>query len=82
MILNRKDINMKKSIYSEEQSFLTKKLIEARKNSNFSQKEVAEKLERTQSYVSKVESGQLKIDVIELKKFAKLYNKRIEYFIE
>ena len=40
-------------------------LIEARKKSGLSQEDVAEKLGRPQSYVSKCESGTRRMDVIE-----------------
>lgn len=72
----------KKNIYSEEQAYLVKKLIEARLEAGLTQLQVAKKLEKTQSYVSKVESGQLRIDVVELKKFAQLYKKKLEFFIK
>ena len=73
---------MRKNIYSDEQKFLVDKLIEARKESGLNQNQVAKKLGKTQSYLSKVESGQLRIDVIELKKFAVLYKRSINFFIK
>jgi len=41
----------------------------------------AKRLGRSQSYISKIEVGQRKIDVIESKKIAKIYYKKIEFFI-
>jgi hypothetical protein len=35
-----------------------------------------------QSYISRVESGEYRLDILEVKKFAKLYNKNIEYFVK
>jgi transcriptional regulator with XRE-family HTH domain len=72
----------KKNIYTEEQAYLVKKLKEARIEAGFDQKTVAEKLDRSQSYMSKVESGQLRIDVIELKKFSNIYKKDINFFLK
>lgn len=72
----------KKNIYSEDQEFLVRKLKQARLEANLDQLEVANMLNRSQSYVSKVESGQLRIDVVELKKFAQIYKKDINYFIK
>jgi len=43
--------------------------------------DVAKKLKRTQSYVSRVEVGEQRLDILELKKFAVLYKKNINYFI-
>jgi hypothetical protein len=38
-------------------------------------------LRRPQSSVSKCESGERRVDVIELEDFARLYRKRLEYFL-
>jgi len=38
-------------------------------------------LKKTQSYISKIESGQRRLDIIQLKSFAKIYKKDLEYFI-
>ncbi|MHB8442766.1 MAG: helix-turn-helix domain-containing protein [Patescibacteria group bacterium] len=69
------------NIYSKEQSKLVSKLIKARLDCNLTQLQVSKKLGRTQSYISKIESGQLRIDVVELKKFARIYNKDIMGFL-
>ena len=45
-------------------------------------RDVAKKLKRTQSYVSRVEVGEQRLDILELQKFAKLYSKDINYFIK
>jgi len=66
---------------SEYQKFL-KKLIAARKEHGMTQANVAEILQKPQSFVSKCESGERRVDIIELKKFAGIYNKNINYFID
>ncbi|MHB8276464.1 MAG: helix-turn-helix domain-containing protein [Candidatus Humimicrobiaceae bacterium] len=73
---------MKKSIYSNDYNYLTKQLRNARIEAGLNQKEVANKLNRTQSYISKIESGQLRIDVIQLKELAELYKKDLDYFLK
>ncbi|MCD6471202.1 helix-turn-helix transcriptional regulator [bacterium] len=73
---------MDKTIYSKEHRYLVKQLKKARKEMGLSQEQVANLLHRTQSYVSKIESGQRKIDIIQLKEFAEIYKKDISYFIE
>lgn len=56
---------MRKSIYnSDYNSFLTL-LIKARKEIGLTQSELAAKLNKPQSFVSKYESGERRIDVIE-----------------
>jgi transcriptional regulator with XRE-family HTH domain len=72
---------MKSVIYTKKHRRIIKRLIQARKKSGLTQREVAKKLNRSQSYVSKIESGQRIIDVIELEKFAKIYKRLIDYFI-
>jgi hypothetical protein len=44
--------------------------------------QVADQLQRPQSFVSKCESGERRIDVIELADFAALYKKRLDYFVD
>jgi len=76
------DVNMSESIYSKDHKDLIERLKKARQEAGLDQVEVAKKLGRSQSYLSKIESGQRKIDVVQLKKFAKLYKKDINYFIK
>ena len=46
------------------------------------QREAARLLHTTQSYLSKIESGQVRLDIIQLKKFAAIYHKPLEFFLE
>lgn len=73
---------MKKSIYSEDHKYLIKQLRKARIEAGLNQSEVAELLGKTQSYISKVEFGQLRLDVFQLKEFAKIYKKDLYFFIK
>jgi len=59
-----------------------KNLKQARKEAGLTQVEIAKKLNQPQSYISKCESGEKRVDVIELLKFAKAYKKSISYFIK
>ncbi len=72
---------MKSDIYSREHGRLIQRLIDARKEAGLNQIEAAKRLGRSQSYISKIEVGQRKIDVIELKKIAKVYKKSASYFL-
>ena len=45
-------------------------------------RDVTKKLKRTQSYVSRVEVGEQRLDILELQKFAKLYDKDLNYFVK
>ncbi len=73
---------MGKSIYSDAQKFLINQLKKARADAGFDQKKVAKLLGKTQSHISKIESGQRRIDVIQLKEFAEIYNKPVNFFFE
>jgi len=57
------------------------RLKKVRKEVGFTQVEVAKKLKVTQAYISKIESGQVRLDIFQLKKFAQVYGKEVEYFL-
>ncbi|MBA3047241.1 helix-turn-helix domain-containing protein [Patescibacteria group bacterium] len=73
---------MPKTIYTKEYRNVIEKLKNARSETGFKQEEVAKKLSKPQSYVSKSESGERRLDITELKKFADIYKKQINYFIK
>jgi transcriptional regulator with XRE-family HTH domain len=64
---------MSKSIYSKDHKYIVEKLKKARLEAGLDQKEVAKLLGRSQPYISKIEAGQRRIDVITLKDFARVY---------
>lgn len=69
-----------KTIYTKAHKKLVARLREARLAAGLTQVEVAQKLRRPQSFVSHLESGQRRIDAIELDLFARLYKKPLDYF--
>ena len=73
---------MSKAIYSKDHKFLTEQLKKARQEAGLEQEQVAKILKKTQSYISKIESGQRRIDIITLKDFAKVYKKDINFFLK
>ncbi len=75
-------ISMNKSIYTNDYKEIISRLKKARIDSKFSQQAVADKLSKPQSYVSKIESGERRLDVAEIKKFAMIYSKPINYFLK
>ncbi len=73
---------MVKSIHTKEYAYFVERLRKARKEAGLTQVEVAKKLRRPQSHISNIESGQQRVDVIELQRFAKIYGKNIDYFLK
>ncbi|MCC7304401.1 helix-turn-helix transcriptional regulator [bacterium] len=72
---------MKKTIYSSEHSQVVEKLVKAREKAGLTQKQVAQSIGRTQSFISKVESGQRRVDVVLLKELAILYKVKVDDLI-
>lgn len=72
---------MVKSIYSKEYRKTIERLEKARQEAGLKQNEVAKKLGKPQSYISKIERGERRIDIIELKELAKIYKKDLNFFI-
>ena len=73
---------MNKSIHTKEYAYFVERLRQARLDAGLTQVQVAKKLKRHQSHVSNVESGQQRVDVVELKRFADMYGKDIKYFVK
>ena len=57
---------MARSLFTAEYEVLTAALIAARKTAGLTQQELADKLDRPQSYVAKYEGMQRRLDVVEL----------------
>jgi len=72
---------MVKSIQTKEYAYFVDRLRQARLDAGLTQSQAAKKLGRPQSHISNIESGQQRVDVVELKRFAKIYNKDINYFL-
>ena len=53
----------------------------ARDEAGLTQADVGRKIRKPQSFVSKCESGERRVDVVELERFANLYEKPFTYFL-
>lgn len=73
---------MSKTIWTKEYAKFIKKLKQARLKAGLRQIEVAKKLKRPQSYISRVESGGYRLDIVEVKRFAKVYGKDVNKLID
>lgn len=68
-------------LYDKKHKDLVDRLKKARVDAKISQEELAQKLNKTQSFVSKLESGQVKVDAILLNELAHIYKKSVNYFL-
>jgi transcriptional regulator with XRE-family HTH domain len=58
---------MEKSIYSREYAVMLRLLKEAREKAGITQVDLARRLKQTQSFVSKIERGDRRIDIVQLR---------------
>lgn len=70
------------SIYSVRYQAFLQRLKQARVEAGLTQVEVAQKLNQPQSYVSRCESGERRVDAVELSDFATIYRKSLDYFVD
>ncbi len=73
---------MEKSIYSHEYSLFLKQLRQAREDKGLTQIELAESLGQTQSFVSKVERGERRLDIVELWEFCRALELSFPHFVD
>ncbi|MFH0907349.1 MAG: helix-turn-helix transcriptional regulator [bacterium] len=65
------------NVYDSRYQEFIRRLRKARQHAGFSQAQAAKLLNRQQTYVSKSELGERRVDVIEALEFAKLYKKSV-----
>ena len=65
---------------SEYQAFLAL-LVQARKDAGLSQVQAAERYGKPQSFISKCESGERRVDVVELVRFCEIYGIEMVKFV-
>jgi transcriptional regulator with XRE-family HTH domain len=69
------------SDHKEEYKKIAAKLRAARKTRGLNQGRLSAKIDKSQSYISKVEAGKINIGAVELNLLAKIFKKPIEYFL-
>jgi transcriptional regulator with XRE-family HTH domain len=73
---------MDKSIHSHEYAAALKLLREIRENAGISQIELAAKIGETQTFVSKCERGERRVDLIELRTFCTALGVPLRQFVD
>lgn len=68
------------TIYHDAYVQFLAKIRQARLDAKLTQEQVARLLGKPQSFVSKVESGERRLDFIELQVLARIFRKRLSYF--
>ena len=69
------------TLLAREYEALVERLREARAEAGLTQEAVAEVFGRPQSFLSKIESGERRIDPVELCHLADLYKKPVDWFL-
>jgi transcriptional regulator with XRE-family HTH domain len=73
---------MEKSIYSREYAVVLRLLRAARDKSGLTQADLAKKLKLTQSFVSKIERGDRRLDIIQLRTICEVFGLSLAEFVE
>ena len=73
---------MDKTIQTKEYARFIEKLRKARLEAGLKQIEVAKKFKRQQSHISRIESGECRLGILEVKRFSKIYGKSVDYFVK
>jgi transcriptional regulator with XRE-family HTH domain len=73
---------MKKKIYMAQRNRMTNLLREVRLETGLTQVEVAARIEKDQAYVSRYESGQRRLDVLEVREICQVIGMTLEEFVK
>lgn len=73
-------VNPKDHGYQKAYKRFRERLEQARHQAGLTQVQVAKRLGRPHSYISKCELGERRVDVIELRQLAKVYRKKMSFF--
>lgn len=58
------------------------RMVQARKGANLTQREVSARMGMAHSFLSKCETGERRIDVMEFLQLAKIYGKPLDHFLK
>jgi transcriptional regulator with XRE-family HTH domain len=75
-------VNANDKAYQKAYRRFLARLVEARREAGLTQVEVADRLGKARSFVSKCELGERRVDFVELQQLAKLYKKDLSFFCD
>lgn len=75
-------VRVMRSVHTPAYRAFLLRLVEARRQAGLTQVEVARALRHPQSRVSRMETGERRVDVIELQALAKLYERPLSHFVQ
>ena len=75
------ELALSPQIYSSRYQKFLEKLKQARLDAGLTQVDVAKIMRKHQSYISKCETGERRVDFVELLDFAVIYKKPVDYFM-
>ena len=73
---------MEKSIYTREYAAMLRLLREAREQAEITQVDLAKKLDQTQSFVSKIERGERRLDIVQLRTICQVLGLTLADFVQ
>jgi transcriptional regulator with XRE-family HTH domain len=73
-------VNARDHAYQKAYKRFRTRLVQARNEAGLTQVEVAKRLGRPNSFISKCELGERRVDVVELQQLAQIYRKDLSFF--
>jgi len=74
-------VNPKNKAYQRAYVAFRERLIRARKDASMKQSEVNDLMGKPRTFISKCELGERRVDFVELQLLAKIYRKKLSFFI-
>lgn len=73
---------MEKTIYTRDYAVVLRLIKEAREKSGITQVQLAKRLRLTQSYVSKIERGESRLDIVQLRTLCQTFGITLSDFVK
>lgn len=74
-------MNPQNKVYQRAYLIFRERLVRARRDASMTQSEVNDLMGKPRTFISKCELGERRVDFVELQLLAKIYRKRLSFFI-